>query len=92
MEKDCRSSPDNARLILWRISPALVIMYMVFHVPAGPGITIALALTAAQLVFGRYLTFNWQVRWYRPAIITVAIGIIIAIAVPLTLASFFPYI
>ena len=74
------------------IHPVFWIIILVFRIQAGPAITTILFLAVAQLVFGGYLTFNWQVRWYRPAIITIAVGIIIAIAVPVILDSFFPYI
>ncbi len=77
---------------LFPIHPVLVIFYMLVHVNAAIKISLTLILAAVQLVFGGYLTLNWQVRWYWPAIITVSMGIIIAIAVPLVLASFCPYI
>ena len=77
---------------LFPIHPVFTAIVLVFRIQAGPAITTMLFLATAQLVFGGYMTFNWQVRWYRPAIITIATGIIIAIAVPIILALFFPYI
>jgi hypothetical protein len=74
---------------LFPIHPVFTAIILIFHIQAGPAITTILFLAVAQLVFGGYLAFNWQVRWYWPAIITIAMGIIIAIAVPVVLTLFF---
>jgi hypothetical protein len=74
---------------LFPIHPVFTAIILVFRIQAGPAITTILFLAVAQLAFGGYLAVNWQVRWYWPAIITIAMGIIIAIAVPVVLTLFF---